>query len=38
MKNNLDFKEINQLNMPYFILHEILQAVLKKGNIHSEFI
>ena len=38
MKNNLVFKEITQRNMPYFNLHEILQALLKKGNIHLEFL
>ena len=37
MKNNLVFKEITQLNMPYFNLHEILETLLKKGNIHLEF-
>ena len=26
-------KEINQLSMSYFNLHEILPALLKKGNI-----
>ena len=34
MKNSLVFKEITQLNMPYFNLHEILLALLRKGNIH----
>ena len=38
MKNNLVFKEITQRNMPYFNLHEILQTLLKKGNIHLEFL
>ena len=38
MKNNLVFKEITQLNMPYFNLQEVLQALLKKGNIHLEFL
>ena len=33
-ENSLMFKEIAQLNMPHFNLHEILQALLKKGNIH----
>ena len=37
MKNNLVFKETIQLNTSYFNLHEILQASLKKGNIHLEF-
>ena len=32
MKNNFVFKEITQLNMPYFNLHVILQALLKKGE------
>ena len=32
MKNNLVFKEITQLDMPYFNLKEILQTLLKKGN------
>ena len=31
MKNNLAFKEITQLNMPYFNLQEILQT-LEKGD------
>ena len=30
-ENNLVFKEITQLNMPYFNLKEILQALLKRG-------
>ena len=38
MKNNLVFKEITQLSMPYFNLQEILQAPLKKGNITLEFL
>ena len=38
MKNSLVFKEITQLNMPYFNLHEILQDLLKKRNIHLEFL
>ena len=38
MKNSLLFKEITQLNMPYFNLHEILQALLKKRNIHLELL
>ena len=38
MKNNLAFKEITQLNMPYFNLQQILQALLKKGNIHLKLI
>ena len=37
-ENSLMFKEITQLNMPHFNLHEILQALLKKGNIHLEFL
>ena len=37
-KNSLIFKEITQLNRPYFNLHEILQALLRKGNIHLEFL
>ena len=37
MKNSLVFKEITQLNTSYFNLHEILPALLKKGNIHLEF-
>ena len=32
MKNNLVFKEITQLDMPYLNLKEILQTLLKKGN------
>ena len=38
MKNDLIFKEITELNMPYFNLQEILQTLLKKGNIHLEFL
>ena len=38
MKNDLIFKEIIELNMPYFNLQEILQTLLKKGNIHLEFL
>ena len=38
MKSNLVFKEITQQNMPYLNLQEILQALLKKGNIHLELI
>ena len=38
MKNNLVFKEITQRNMPYFHSDEILQTLLKKGNIHLEFL
>ena len=38
MKNNLVFEEITQLNMPYYNLHEILQTILKKGNIHLELL
>ena len=38
MKNNMFFKEITQLKMSYFNLHEILQALLKKENIHPEFL
>ena len=38
MKTSLVFKEITQLNIRYFNLHEILQALLKKGNIHLEFL
>ena len=37
-ENSLVFKEITQLSMPYFNLHEILQALLRKGNIHLEFL
>ena len=37
-ENSLVLKEITQLNMPYFNLREILQALLKKGNIHLEFL
>ena len=37
MKNSLAFKEITQLNMSYFNLHEISQGLLKKKmNIRSE--
>ena len=36
MKNNLVFKEITQLYMPYFNLQEILQAFLKKGEYTLE--
>ena len=32
MKNKLVFKEITQLNIPYFNLQETLQALLKKGE------
>ena len=32
------FQRITQLNMPNFNLHEILQALLKKENIHLEFL
>ena len=38
MKNNLVFKEITQLNMPYFNLQEILQVLLKNWNIYLEFL
>ena len=38
MKNNLVFKEITQLNMPYFNLQEILHVLLKNGNIYLEFL
>ena len=36
MKSNLVFKEITQLKMPYFNLHEILSALLEKKNIQLE--
>ena len=32
------FQRITQLNMPNFNLHEILLALLKKENIHLEFL
>ena len=32
MKSSLVFKEITQLNMPYFNLYEILQTALKIGE------
>ena len=32
------FKQITQLNMPYFSLHEMLEVLLKKRNIHSEIL
>ena len=31
------FQRMTQLNMPYFNLQEILQTLLKKGNIYLEF-
>ena len=37
MKSNLVFKEITRLTMPHFNLQEILQALLKKGNMHLEY-
>ena len=37
-EKGLVFKEITTLNMPYFNLHEILQALLRKENIHLQFL
>ena len=38
MENNLVFKEIIKLSMLYINLLKILQAPLKKGNIHWMFL
>ena len=38
MKNNLVFKDITELNMPYFNLDEVLQALSKQENKHLELL
>ena len=37
-EKQFDLKEINLLGMLFFNLHEILRALLKKGNIHLELL